>query len=91
MTNDVLKNVALTVREEVLDKGNTKSPLIKSIPSRVLLGQLHCKGYRINHMESLFWVGGFIYNNKTRRKFLSKIFKFLHRLISLIMFGMSLC
>ena len=45
MTNDVLKNVALTVREEVLDKGNTKSPLIKSIPSRVLWGQLHCKSY----------------------------------------------
>ena len=26
-------------------------------------------------MESLFWVGGFIYNNKTRRKFLSKNFQ----------------
>ena len=36
MTNDVLKNVALTLREEVLDKGNTKSPLIKSIHIKLM-------------------------------------------------------
>lgn len=87
MTNDVLKNVALTVRER--EYWIRETPKAHSL-SLFLPGssEVSCT---VNHMESLFWAGGFIYNNKTRRKFLSKIFKFLHRLISLIMFGMSLC